>query len=148
MKSRWEIRVITKLLNKGRRCCRIPRLQRLHRRQTNTANRIIILAPIAAIREIALDRFFPGLGCGLQVSNLRLKVGEDRPRFPRLGCMAKLRFTFDCPQDLLPRFVETAELSERFREIAPHYTFLEQVPTFDIPVHCLSIKDYAVLPSA
>jgi hypothetical protein len=75
-------------------------------------------------------------------------AGEDKPRRPRLRCMAEPRFAFDCPAAFLPRFVETAELSQTNGEIVPLPPFTSHIADLDILVRRLTDECHRFFGSA
>jgi hypothetical protein len=75
-------------------------------------------------------------------------AGEDKPRRPRLRRMAEPRFAFDCPAAFLPRFVETAELSQTNGEIVPLPPFTSHIADLDILVRRLTDECHRFFGSA
>ena len=97
--------------------------------ETNAAVWKMVLAAVAPIGEAAVDGLSLRLSGGGMVSSVRLDQGKNAPGLPRLTRVAELRFTFDCPEDFLPRFVKTSELAQGVTEIAwlPHRLRWDQI---------------------
>jgi hypothetical protein len=62
--------------------------------------------------------------------------------------MAEPRFAFDCPAAFLPRFVETAELSQTNGEIVPLPPFASHIADLDILVRRLTDECHRFFGSA
>lgn len=72
----------------------------------------VVLAAVPAVGEVVSEGLALRLRGGGEVAGIRLDRGKDGPTRPRLGRMAERRLAFDRAADLLPSFIETAELSE------------------------------------
>lgn len=100
----------------------------------------VVLAAVTAVGEVAGDGLVLRLGSGRGVAGGRLDLGEDGPSRPRRGRVAERRLAFDRAANLLPRLVETEELSKGEAEVVPRAAFARRVADLDVLVYGLPEK--------
>src|SRR3954452_14230976 len=78
----------------------------------------VVLPAVAPIGEVSCDGLTPRLEGGGRIAIIRLNVGQDSPRGPRLQGMTELLLALDGPTNLPPRVVEAAKPSQGIAEKA------------------------------